>query len=101
MFRLRHLDQRKSTFRPHAALSGAVQSTSIVITVGLAEIAAGSIATGVGGYLAGRSDAESALQTALVGRIAAAAASAISAGVAFGFTTTSVTSAEISTLVRQ
>jgi hypothetical protein len=39
-------------------LSVAVQSTSIVITAGLTEIAAGSIALGLGGYLAGRSDAE-------------------------------------------
>jgi hypothetical protein len=31
-----------------AGLSGAVQSTSIVITAGLAEIAAGSIAMGLG-----------------------------------------------------
>src|ERR1700681_2276970 len=35
-----------------ASLSGAVESTSIVITAGLAEIAAGSIAMGLGGYLA-------------------------------------------------
>jgi vacuolar iron transporter family protein len=41
-----------------AGLSGAVQSTSIVIMAGLAEIAAGSIAMGLGGYLAARSDAE-------------------------------------------
>jgi VIT1/CCC1 family predicted Fe2+/Mn2+ transporter len=41
-----------------AGLSGAVGSTSIVITAGLAEIAAGSIAMGLGGYLAARSDAE-------------------------------------------
>ncbi|HEX7605186.1 MAG TPA: VIT1/CCC1 transporter family protein, partial [Usitatibacter sp.] len=41
-----------------AGLSGAVESTSIVITAGLAEIAAGSIAMGLGGYLAARSDAE-------------------------------------------
>jgi vacuolar iron transporter family protein len=41
-----------------ARLSSAVQSTSIVITAGLAEIAAGSIAMGLGGYLAARSDAE-------------------------------------------
>jgi len=41
-----------------AGLSGAVQSTAIVITAGLAEIAAGSIAMGLGGYLAARSDAE-------------------------------------------
>jgi vacuolar iron transporter family protein len=41
-----------------AGLSGAVLSTSIVITAGLAEIAAGSIAMGLGGYLAAQSDAE-------------------------------------------
>ena len=41
-----------------AGLSGAVASTSIVVTAGLAEIAAGSIAMGLGGYLAARSDAE-------------------------------------------
>ena len=60
-----------------AGLSGAVQSTSIVITAGLAEIAAGSIAMGLGGYLAARTGARpipSALQTALVGGLAAAAA---------------------------
>jgi vacuolar iron transporter family protein len=41
-----------------AGLSGAVDSTTIVVTAGLAEIAAGSIAMGLGGYLAARSDAE-------------------------------------------
>jgi len=41
-----------------AGLTGAVSSTSIIITAGLAEIAAGSIAMGLGGYLAARSDAE-------------------------------------------
>ena len=41
-----------------AGLSGAVDSASIVVTAGLAEIAAGSIAMGLGGYLAARSDAE-------------------------------------------
>jgi VIT1/CCC1 family predicted Fe2+/Mn2+ transporter len=41
-----------------AGLSGAAASTGIVVTAGLAEIAAGSIAMGLGGYLAGRSDAE-------------------------------------------
>src|SRR6187455_372008 len=41
-----------------AGLSGAVTSTRIIITAGLAEIAAGSIAMGLGGYLAARSDAE-------------------------------------------
>ncbi len=41
-----------------AGLSGAVTSSHIVITAGAAEIAAGSIAMGLGGYLAARSDAE-------------------------------------------
>ncbi len=41
-----------------AGLSGAVVSTSIIVTAGLAEIVAGSIAMGLGGYLAGRSDVE-------------------------------------------
>ena len=41
-----------------AGLSGAVDSTRVVITAGLAEIAAGSIAMGLGGYLAAKSDAE-------------------------------------------
>jgi len=41
-----------------AGLSGAVTAAHVVITAGLAEVAAGSIATGLGGYLAARSDAE-------------------------------------------
>ena len=41
-----------------AGLSGAVASSGIVVTAGLAEIAAGSIAMGLGGYLAAKSDAE-------------------------------------------
>ena len=41
-----------------AGLSGAVDFTRVVITAGLAEIAAGSIAMGLGGYLAARTDAE-------------------------------------------
>lgn len=41
-----------------AGLSGAVESSSIIITAGLAEIAAGSIAMGLGGYLAGRTEIE-------------------------------------------
>src|SRR5213595_1045700 len=39
-----------------AGLSGAVASAGIVITAGLAEIAAGSIAMGLGGYLAAKTD---------------------------------------------
>src|SRR3954453_9478536 len=41
-----------------AGLSGTTVSTAIIVTAGLAEIAAGSIAMGLGGYLAARSDAE-------------------------------------------
>jgi vacuolar iron transporter family protein len=41
-----------------AGLSGAIDSTSIIVTAGLAEIAAGSIAMGLGGYMAAKSDAE-------------------------------------------
>lgn len=41
-----------------AGLSGAVDTTHIIVTAGLAEIAAGSIAMGLGGYLAAKSDAE-------------------------------------------
>ncbi|HTH52757.1 MAG TPA: VIT1/CCC1 transporter family protein [Edaphobacter sp.] len=41
-----------------AGLSGAVNSSRIVVLAGLAEIAAGSIAMGLGGYLAARGDAE-------------------------------------------
>jgi vacuolar iron transporter family protein len=41
-----------------AGLSGAVAANRIVVTAGLAEIAAGSIAMGLGGYLAAKSDAE-------------------------------------------
>lgn len=37
-----------------AGISGAVDSVHIIITAGLAEIAAGSIAMGLGGYLAAR-----------------------------------------------
>ncbi len=41
-----------------AGLSGAVDSNAIVITAGIAEIAAGSIAMGLGGYLAGKTEME-------------------------------------------
>ena len=41
-----------------AGLTGAINSTDIIVTAGLAEIAAGSIAMGLGGYLAAKSDAE-------------------------------------------
>ena len=41
-----------------AGLSGAIDQTDIIVTAGLAEIAAGSIAMGLGGYMAAKSDAE-------------------------------------------
>ena len=41
-----------------AGLTGAIAKTNIIVTAGLAEIAAGSIAMGLGGYLAAKSDAE-------------------------------------------
>jgi VIT1/CCC1 family predicted Fe2+/Mn2+ transporter len=41
-----------------AGLSGAISTSGIIVTAGLAEIAAGSIAMGLGGYLAAKSDAE-------------------------------------------
>jgi vacuolar iron transporter family protein len=41
-----------------AGLTGAVSSTAIIVTAGMAEIAAGSIAMGLGGYLAARGDAD-------------------------------------------
>jgi VIT1/CCC1 family predicted Fe2+/Mn2+ transporter len=41
-----------------AGLSGSIASSHIVVLAGLAEIAAGSIAMGLGGYLAARGDAE-------------------------------------------
>lgn len=41
-----------------AGLSGAVQSSGIIVTAGLAEVAAGAIAMGLGGYMAARTDAE-------------------------------------------
>src|SRR5215471_10632989 len=39
-----------------AGLSGAVDSTGVIILAGIAEIAAGSIAMGLGGYLAGKTE---------------------------------------------
>ena len=41
-----------------AGLTGAVGASRLIIVAGLAEIAAGSIAMGLGGYLAARSDAD-------------------------------------------
>src|SRR3989442_4771639 len=45
-------------FALSGGLPGAINSAGIIVTAGLAEIAAGSIAMGLGGYLAARSDAE-------------------------------------------
>src|SRR5882762_2355904 len=39
-----------------AGLSGAVANSSIIVIAGIAEIAAGSIAMGLGGYLAGKTE---------------------------------------------
>jgi vacuolar iron transporter family protein len=39
-----------------AGLSGAVDSSNIIVIAGIAEIAAGSIAMGLGGYLAGKTE---------------------------------------------
>src|ERR1700729_3692544 len=41
-----------------AGLSGAIANSGLIVTAGLAEIAAGSIAMGLGGYLAAKGDAE-------------------------------------------
>jgi VIT1/CCC1 family predicted Fe2+/Mn2+ transporter len=41
-----------------AGLSGAVNSAGIVVVAGIAEIVAGSIAMGLGGFLAGRTEAD-------------------------------------------
>ena len=41
-----------------AGLTGAVADSGLIVTAGLAEVAAGSIAMGLGGYLASRGDAE-------------------------------------------
>ena len=41
-----------------AGLSGAVSSSGLVVTAGIAEIVAGSIAMGLGGFLAGKTEAD-------------------------------------------
>lgn len=41
-----------------AGLSGAVANSSLIVTAGIAEIVAGSIAMGLGGYLAGRTEVD-------------------------------------------
>lgn len=73
-------------------LSGAIVTTSIAVTAGLAEIAAESIAMGLAGYMAAKSDAapaglslikghllarplRGAIQTMLIARLAAVVAS--------------------------
>src|ERR1700674_2102990 len=45
-------------FALSAGLSGAAEATGIIITAGLAEVAGGAIAMGLGGYLAAKTDAE-------------------------------------------
>src|SRR3954471_10622062 len=41
-----------------AGLSGAVSNTHIIVIAGIAEICAGSIAMGLGGFLAGKTEAD-------------------------------------------
>jgi len=41
-----------------AGLTGATSNSSIIVTAGLAEVAAGAIAMGLGGYLAAKSDTD-------------------------------------------
>ena len=41
-----------------AGLSGAVANSSLIVTAGIAEVVAGSIAMGLGGYLAGRTEVD-------------------------------------------
>ena len=41
-----------------AGLSAAVTTTNVIVTAGLAEVIAGAIAMGLGGFLAARSDTE-------------------------------------------
>ncbi len=41
-----------------AGLSAAVANTDVIVTAGLAEVVAGAIAMGLGGFLAARTDAE-------------------------------------------
>lgn len=45
-------------FALSAGLSGAVADSSLIVTAGIAEIVAGSIAMGLGGYLAGRTEVD-------------------------------------------
>ena len=41
-----------------AGISGAIAASHIVVTAGIAELAAGGISMGLGGYLAARSDVD-------------------------------------------
>lgn len=41
-----------------AGLSGAINNTNLIVIAGLAEVAAGSIAMGLGGYLAGQTEVD-------------------------------------------
>src|SRR6187399_2218108 len=41
-----------------AGLTGAVGNSAIIVTAGIAEIAAGSVAMGLGGYLAGKTEVD-------------------------------------------
>ncbi|MDB5019626.1 MAG: Iron transporter [Pedobacter sp.] len=41
-----------------AGLSGAIDASGVIVTAGMAEIVAGSIAMGLGGFLAGKTDAD-------------------------------------------
>jgi VIT1/CCC1 family predicted Fe2+/Mn2+ transporter len=41
-----------------AGLSGAIAANNVIVTAGLAEVSAGAIAMGLGGYLAARTDVE-------------------------------------------
>jgi hypothetical protein len=51
-------DGLTAPFALAAGLSSAIDSTSIIVTAGLAEIAAGSIAMGLGSYMAAQSDVD-------------------------------------------
>jgi len=55
---IRMADGLTVPFALAAGLSAAVVSTDVIVTAGLAEVVAGAIAMGLGGYLAARTDAE-------------------------------------------
>ncbi len=56
--RHRHVRRADRSVRPGGRTLGRSGNSRIVVIAGLAEIAAGSIAMGLGGYLAAKSDAE-------------------------------------------